>query len=127
MKHVFLHGLGQDPASWDEVVRAMGLGDEALCPGLLSWLRGREIAYSNLYKALEEYCGTLERPLNLCGLSLGGELALEYAIKHPERVNACADWDPVCIAQGAAAPSELAVPPDARLLLSGDGGCPRGM
>ena len=33
---------------------------------------GREIAYSNLYKALEEYCGTLERPLNLCGLSLGG-------------------------------------------------------
>ena len=90
MKHVFLHGLGQDPASWDEVVRAMGLGDEALRPGLLGWLRGREIAYSNLYKALEEYCGTLDRPLNLCGMSLGGELALEYAIKHPERVNALA-------------------------------------
>ena len=86
MKHVFLHGLGQDPASWDEVVRAMGLGDEALRPGLLGWLRGREIAYSNLYKALEEYCGTLDRPLNLCGLSLGAVLALQYAQEHPASV-----------------------------------------
>ena len=90
MKTVFLHGLGQGPSSWDGVVRAMDLGTDALCPDLLGWLRGQEVTYSNLYRALEQYCGELEGPVNLCGLSLGGELALEYAAGHPEKVNALA-------------------------------------
>ena len=59
MKTVFLHGLGQGPSSWDGVVRAMDLEDEALCPDPFGWLRGQEITYPNLCRALEGYCGEL--------------------------------------------------------------------
>lgn len=86
MTPVLLHGLGQSPASWRET--AGGMGVEALCPDVLSWL-GRE-GYPDLYGGLETYCGTLDGPLDLCGLSLGGVLALQYAIEHPDRVRALA-------------------------------------
>ena len=39
---------------------------------------------------MEEACAPIEGPVNLCGLSLGGILALHYGIEHPEKVNALA-------------------------------------
>lgn len=86
MTHVFLHGLGQSAESWAQTVQAMG--EEALCPGLSRWL-GPE-GYPDLYRGLETYCDALDAPLCLCGLSLGGILALQYTIEHPDRVQALA-------------------------------------
>lgn len=60
-----------------------------LCPDLSGWLCGMA-CYSNLYHALEEYCGQFHEPLNLCGLSLGGILALQYGIEHSEKLNSLA-------------------------------------
>jgi len=64
------------------------MGMEAFCPDLCRWL-GPE-GYPDLYRGLETYCSTLDEPLCLCGLSLGGVLALQYAIEHPDRVCALA-------------------------------------
>ena len=90
MKYVFLHGLGQTAASWDGVVPLVDGPAEVLCPDLSRLLRGREVDYPNLYAAFCEYCGELSEPLNLCGLSLGGVIALQYCLEHPEKVRAMA-------------------------------------
>ena len=90
MKTVFLHGLGQTSSGWDGTLRELHCGGDALCPDLRDWASEGEVDYPRLYRALEAYCAALEGPLNLCGLSLGGILALQYTIEHPDRVSALA-------------------------------------
>lgn len=61
--------------------------ENIICPNLSEWLTDRKTCYLTLYRALESYCGKFNEPLNLCGLSLGGILAMQYGIEHPERIN----------------------------------------
>lgn len=86
MKQVFIHGLGQAPASWEETLSCLGAGEERVCPSLVELLRGREADYKNLYGGFCDFCSGLGGPVDLCGLSLGGVLALDYAAGHPENV-----------------------------------------
>ena len=86
MKTVLLHGLGQSPESWKGVRAELGVGLEVLCPALSGLLRGGPASYPSLYRGLEDYCKGQAGPLGLCGLSLGGILALQYALEHPKRV-----------------------------------------
>ena len=79
MSVVYLHGLGQTPASWESVLRVLGQESGGLCPDLFGLIRGKEVS---------RYCGALPAPLTLCGLSLGGVLALQYGIEHSDRVGA---------------------------------------
>lgn len=88
MATILLHGLGQGPESWEAVAR--GLEGEVLCPDLFAPVRGGTAAYPGIYRAFAGFCGGLGGPLRLCGLSLGGVLALQYAAEHPERVEALA-------------------------------------
>lgn len=90
MKCMLLHGLGQRASSWKAVVPALSEDFEVSCPELSEWLLGKTPGYGSLYRGLEEACAPIEGPVNLCGLSLGGILALHYGIEHPEKVNALA-------------------------------------
>ena len=85
MKLILIHGLGQDPSTWDESASLLPTQIDRLCPDLLALSSGKEVTYANLYCAFSDYCDGISEPLNLCGLSLGGILALNYAIDHPER------------------------------------------
>ena len=85
MNLLLLHGLGQGPGSWDGVLDALGPDPGAACPDLFG-LCGGAPDYPALYAALEDYAGALPEPVILCGLSLGAVLALDYAIRCPERV-----------------------------------------
>ena len=87
VKSIFLHGLGQTAASWRPIIETMGDKFEIFCPDLSDWLEDQEACYSNLYQGLEEYCQQFKEPLHVCGLSLGGILAIQYAITHPEKVS----------------------------------------
>ncbi len=87
MKRIFLHGLGQSAASWDQTVNELGQTADILCPELSEWLEPGRARYGSLYNGLEQYCARLEGPLDMCGLSLGGILALQYGIEHPDRVD----------------------------------------
>lgn len=78
---VFLHGLGQNAASWQRTLEAMGCAD-AVCPDLTANAQDFETLYRALCAAAERW----EEPLELCGLSLGAMLALQFAIDHPQRV-----------------------------------------
>lgn len=86
MQYLLIHGLGQDSSSWDKVISYMGGKEKIICTELSLLLRDEDITYSNLYKSFSQYCDNFSEPLNLCGLSLGGVLALNYAIDNPLKV-----------------------------------------
>ncbi len=85
MNLLLLHGLGQGPGSWDGVLDALGPDPGAACPDLFG-LCGGAPDYPALYAAFEDYAGALPEPVLLCGLSLGSVLALDYAIRRPEKI-----------------------------------------
>lgn len=85
MKKILIHGSGHKAASWNETISYMGEDKAFLCPELSAILAGKEASYANLYAAFVEYCGAIDGPMHLCGLSLGGILALNYAIDYPEK------------------------------------------
>ena len=49
-------------------------------------MQNHVVVYENLYKAFSEYCLKIDEPIHLCGLSLGGILALQFAIENPLKV-----------------------------------------
>ncbi len=81
---LFLHGLGQGPDSWRAVAERL-TGVDAVIPDLGAMLAGRA-DYLALRGALFAVYDAEKAPLHLCGLSLGGVLALAYAAHRPERV-----------------------------------------
>lgn len=87
MRQIYVHGLGQAPQSWDKTIIKLGSAKQSVCPGLYDFLRNKESTYDNLYKGFSELCNDFNQPIDLCGLSLGGVLALNYAIEYPHKVN----------------------------------------
>lgn len=83
---VFVHGSGHKAASWNETISYMTNDGDILCPELSSILEGKEASYENLYAAFAAYCNKIDGQIHLCGLSLGGILALNYALDFPEKV-----------------------------------------
>ena len=82
---ILIHGSGHRAASWTETVSCLDRED-VLCPELSALLGGKEAGYPSLYAAFADYCDETGGPVHLCGLSLGGILALDYALEHPEKV-----------------------------------------
>lgn len=85
MAKILIHGSGHKAASWNETISHMENSDDILCPNLVSILEGKEASYVNLYSSFIEYCGKIDGPIHLCGISLGGILALNYALDFPEK------------------------------------------
>ena len=83
---VLVHGSGHTAASWDRMISYLPGGEDIVCPNLRSLLGKKEACYGNLYASFAEYCGEIKGNLYLCGLSLGGILALNYALDHPQKV-----------------------------------------
>ena len=88
MKNILIHGLGQNETSWNIVEIELNLHNIKIeKPNLYSMLKDTRINYSILYKKFADYCNSFSEKLNLCGLSLGGILALDYSKEFPEKVN----------------------------------------
>ena len=86
MKKILIHGSGHKAASWNETISYMNDNGDILYPDLYKILNGKEASYTNLYSSFIEYCNKIDAKIDLCGLSLGGILALNYAIDYPEKV-----------------------------------------
>lgn len=85
MKKILVHGSGQKAASWNKTVSRMETRGDILCPELHSILNGKQPDYQNLYASFKEYCNGIDGRIHLCGLSLGGILALNFALDFPEK------------------------------------------
>lgn len=88
MKNILVHGLGQNNNSWKEVNYYLDKKEiETICPDLFKIVKNDSVDYKNMYEAFSKFCNNQNQKLNLCGLSLGGILALEYAKEYPQNVN----------------------------------------
>lgn len=87
MKLILIHGSGHKAKSWDKMISYMENKKDILTPDLSIILNEKEASYSNLYSQFREYCNKIDGKINLCGLSLGGILALNYALDFPGKVN----------------------------------------
>ena len=85
MNLIFLHGLGQNPSSWNDTLSFLPQSIKAYCPDLLNLCE--EKAYENIYLAFEKYVDNFSNPINLCGISLGAVLALNYTLNHADKVS----------------------------------------
>ena len=85
VKKVFIHGLGQSAAAWEQTISCLNEQEMALCPEIRSFLSGGG-GYTEVYRAFSQYCDVIAEPLDLCGISLGAVLALHYVIEHPSSV-----------------------------------------
>lgn len=87
MKYIFLHGMGQNASSWDKTISYLSDKAETIPLELSEFFGEGDCTYSKLYVSFCEYCNRIAEPLNLCGLSLGAVLALNYAIDFPQKVS----------------------------------------
>ncbi len=88
MVNILVHGLGQTEKSWDKIIEELDKSNiKAENPNLFELAKNYEINYENLYRTFCDYCNSFKEKLNLCGLSLGGLLSIDYAIEYPEKVN----------------------------------------
>lgn len=87
MKKILIHGSGHKATSWNKTIEYMKENKDIVCPDLSSILNGKEASYTNLYSSFIQYCNNINEKIDLCGLSLGGILALNYAMDFPEKVN----------------------------------------
>lgn len=87
MKYILLHGMGQNASSWDKTISYLPDMTETVCPELSNFFSEDNCNYSKMYSSFCRYCNRFSEPLNLCGLSLGAVLALNYAIDFPHRVS----------------------------------------
>ena len=85
-KTILIHGSGHKADSWRETISYLDRREAVLCPELSAILNGRVASFPNLRAAFAQYCAQAGGPVHLCGLSLGGILALDYALEHPENV-----------------------------------------
>ena len=85
-KTILIHGSGHKASSWQTTISFLDHQEDILCPELSAILNGREASFPNLRAAFAQYCARAGVPIYLCGLSLGGILALDYALDHPENI-----------------------------------------
>lgn len=88
MKNILIHGLGQSSKAWDTVKNELETkGISSIVPDLFELAKGKELDYTTVYQTFNKLCESYQDKLNLCGLSLGGLVALNYAIQFPEKIN----------------------------------------
>ena len=83
---IFVHGSGHKAASWEKTISYITDSEDIVCPNLSSILEGKEASYENLYSSFVKYCSEMDGQIHLCGLSLGGILALNFALDFPQKV-----------------------------------------
>lgn len=88
---VLLHGMGQSPQSWQDQVVALPPGVRAVAPWVYGMRPGRSDVFS-LAAATDDVARTLDlqgaETSVVCGVSLGARIALEFAVRHPDRTDA---------------------------------------
>ena len=88
MINILVHGLGQIYKSWDKVKGILNQDNiNVETPNLFEIAKNYQLTYENVFTVFVDYCNSFSDKLNLVGLSLGGILAIDYAILHPEKVN----------------------------------------
>jgi 3-oxoadipate enol-lactonase len=92
MTLILLHGIGTGPSAWEPQIQALSENREVLAPDLVpAYRRGLEAAVEEVGRLASAH-----RPVELCGLSLGGLVALRVAAERgyeDDLLTVCAAFD----------------------------------
>lgn len=98
---IFLHGLGGDTQSWDLLWHALGQDFPAIRYDLRGFGQSTDKSEAE-YDHAEDLMGLIEAlgssAYNLVGVSMGGAVALNFALSHPERVKKLVLISPALVA-----------------------------
>lgn len=116
---ILLHGSWHDSTQWQEILAALSKDCHCFAPDLLGF--GNSIpdrlptSIANEVECLDEFIDTLKlaRPFYLIGHSLGGWIAMSYALKYPDRVRGVVLIAP----EGLSAPTQTPANGFSRFLL----------
>ncbi len=86
MEYIFIHGLGQTSYSWDNVINHFFKPIDTVSIDLSFFMNKEDNSYKNLFDSFSSYCDSINNPINICGISLGAVLGLNYAINNPHIV-----------------------------------------
>lgn len=81
MKLIFLHGLGQTPNAWQDIMEELPISNTMTVPLFSDVTPTDTVDLTILNKKLSAVLDNLSDPYILCGLSLGGVLALKQTIR----------------------------------------------
>lgn len=84
MTKIFIHGLGQSVSAWDGIKEH--IEGKAKYIDLIEYDVESEDIYQALYNLICKECNDEAGKVDLCGLSLGGLLAMQYATEFPNKV-----------------------------------------
>ncbi|MSR93652.1 alpha/beta hydrolase [Clostridiaceae bacterium 68-1-5] len=84
MTKIFIHGLGQSVSAWDGIKEH--IEGKAKYIDLIECDVESEDVYQALYNLICKECNDEAGKVDLCGLSLGGLLAMQYATEFPNKV-----------------------------------------
>lgn len=84
-KTILIHGLGQTSESYDDVLKYVKNKKEYDVFDLFNLKN--DINFKNIYDNFSKKMENYDGKINLCGLSLGGIIALKYTVNNPEKVN----------------------------------------
>ena len=79
---VLLHGWGAHAGVWGEVIARMNLGHMVIAPDI----PGEDDAIPALDEVIDRLAATVPERCVVAGWSLGGQLALAWARRHPQQV-----------------------------------------
>lgn len=86
VQQILIHGLGQTALSWEKTIEFLSDTDTIQSLDLWTLLNDKDVTYANLYCSFSDFCNATVEKINLCGLSLGAILALNFALDYPEKV-----------------------------------------
>lgn len=85
MSCILIHGLGQTTDAWDQTIAELD-DNHNYHPVNLSEFYQQDTTYQSVYQGFTDKYWNQE-PQDICGLSLGAVIALNYAIDYPDKVN----------------------------------------
>jgi len=84
---VLLHGFTQTSASWSGVVAQLGKRYRALVPDLRGHGAASDVRPVTFAAIVDDVAALAPEEFVLAGYSMGGRLALRFALEHPRRVS----------------------------------------
>jgi pimeloyl-[acyl-carrier protein] methyl ester esterase len=84
---VLLHGWGMHAGVWGDVVQGLARQHEVHCVDLPGFGASAPLPQTDLDTLVQSLSGHFHKPVNVCGWSLGGQVAMHWAVTEPAKVN----------------------------------------
>jgi pimeloyl-[acyl-carrier protein] methyl ester esterase len=83
---IMLHGWGMHGGIWGDAAEQLSQHCQVHCVDLPGHGTSMPLDVFTLHRLVEQLAARFDRPVTICGWSLGGQIALHWALHHPQQV-----------------------------------------